>query len=123
MILPRYTAMKRSKPMSRRPGKRRTEQRAVTSQAKGRECTIRSPVCTHADDQTVPCHVPDQSDSGTGHIAPPIFVAWGCHACHAITTTGEYNGVRLERDDRDLYLLRGMRRTQSILFREGVIHV
>ena len=58
-----------------------------------------------------------------GYIAPPIFVAWGCAACHTLTTTGEYNGVRLERDDRELALLRGMRRTQAILFREGVIHV
>lgn len=121
MKLPRYTALKRKAPLRSRPGKRRTEQRAVTSQARGRECQIRTLVCTHMDEQTSPCHVPDQGDTGIGYIAPPIFVAWGCAACHTLTTTGEYNGVRLQPDDRELALLRGMRRTQAILFREGVI--
>lgn len=123
MNLRRYTPIKRRPPMRRKVGKRRTEQKAITSEARGRPCLIRTPVCTFADDQTVPCHVPDQCDTGMGYIAPPIFVAWGCHACHQLTTTGEYQGVRLERDDRDLYLLRGMRRTQSVLYREGKINV
>jgi hypothetical protein len=116
--LPRYTTLKRHTPLRKR-AKRRDAQRPVTSLAKGRECQIRSPVCTFDDQQTVPCHVPDQCDTGIGHIAPELFVAWGCGACHALTTTGSYGGVRLERQDRDYLLLKGWRRTLSILYREG----
>lgn len=122
MNLPRYTALKRHTPLRKR-AKRREAQKPVTSLAKGRECQIRTLVCASVPEQTSPCHVPNQCDTGIGHIAPELFVAWGCYPCHVLTTTGEFNGVRLERDDRELYLLRGMRRTQSILFREGKIHV
>jgi hypothetical protein len=118
--LPRYSTLKRHTPLRKR-AKRRDAQRPVTSLAKGRECQIRSPVCTFDDQQTVPCHVPDPMDSGMGHIAPALFVAWGCRACHAICDSGQYEAVRLEPSDRELLLLRGMRRTQSILLREGKI--
>jgi hypothetical protein len=89
--------------------------------ARGRDCTIRTPVCSFATEQTVLAHVRMSGISGMGIKAPDIFGAWSCAPCHVLVDAGQYGGVSLSPDERDLYLLRGMVRTQAILLKEGLI--
>jgi len=91
--------------------------------ARGRECQVRSPVCTHDNEQTVLAHIRMQGISGMGLKAPDLLGAHCCAACHALVDTGSYGGAHMERDDRELLLLRGMARTQALLIREGVLRV
>ena len=89
--------------------------------ARGRDCQVRSPVCTGDPEQTVLAHIRMQGISGMGLKAPDLLGAHCCAACHALADTGRYGEVSMERDDRELLLLRGVMRTQALLIREGVI--
>lgn len=87
--------------------------------ARGRECMVRSPVCTYDTETTVLAHVRMGGISGMGYKAPDVLGAYACHACHTLCDAGHYRGVELSRDERDLLLLNGMARTLSILVKEG----
>lgn len=95
--------------------------RSLLDQARGRECQIRSPVCNFDTATTVACHIRMIGISGMGYKAPPILCAWGCSSCHQLADSGQFQGVSMTNDERDLLLLRGMARTQAILWQEGRI--
>jgi hypothetical protein len=91
----------------------------LRTEARGRECQVRSSVCTGNPEETVLAHIRMQGISGMGLKAPDLLGAHSCAACHALCDTGQHNGTRMERDERDLLLLRGMARTIALLLREG----
>lgn len=102
---------------------RRMKQKPITDLARGQPCMIRSPVCNFDRETTVPCHLRMQGITGAGYIADPLFVAWGCYACHTLCDSGRFGGVSMERDDRELLLLRGIIRTQKELLDRELICV
>ena len=91
----------------------------LRKEARGRECQVRTAVCTFDPQQTVLAHVRMQGISGLGLKAPDLLGAWACAACHTLVDTGRYGEVELTKDDRDLALLRGVMRTQYELIRSG----
>lgn len=90
----------------------------LRKEARGRDCQVRTAVCTFDPQQTVLAHVRMQGISGLGFKAPDLLGAWACAACHQLVDTGRYGDVELERDDRELALLRGVMRTQAQLIKE-----
>lgn len=95
----------------------------LRKQARGRDCQIRSPVCSFNSDESVLCHVRINGISGMGLKAPDLLAAVGCAPCHALVDTGRYQDVELTKDDRDLYLLKGVMRTQAMWIKEGLVKV
>jgi hypothetical protein len=88
--------------------------------AKGRECQIRIPLhCLRTNETVVGCHVRMIGLSGMGMKSDDLFIAHGCFMCHAICD-GQRNS-EFTADERRLFLLEGMVRTQAILLREGAI--
>ena len=91
----------------------------LRKEARGRDCMIRSAVCSCDREQTVLAHLRMVGISGAGHKAPDLLGSWACYPCHQLVDTGRFGDVELTRDDRDLLLLKGMARTQYQLIREG----
>lgn len=89
--------------------------------AAGKACQIRTPVCCGDPATTVACHIRMQGISGMGLKAPDALSAWGCFSCHTLCDSGQFGDVRLDRDDRELYLLRGVMRTQAQLINDEVL--
>ncbi len=88
--------------------------------AKGRDCLIRVPGYCCGDRETVVgCHVRLPGISGMGTKADDLFIAWGCHTCHAIVDGQQRSPFTAH--ERDLMLLEGMVRTQAVLLKEGAI--
>ena len=88
-------------------------------EARGRDCMIRSPVCSCDREQTVLAHLRMVGISGAGTKAPDLLGAWSCYPCHQLADLGQFGDTKMTRDDRDLMLLRGIVRTQYQLIREG----
>jgi hypothetical protein len=93
----------------------------LRTEARGRDCTVRSPVCCFDPAQTVLAHVRMQGISGIGLKAPDLLGAWACAPCHSLVDTGRYLSTRMERDECDLLLLKGVMRTQAQLIKEGIV--
>jgi hypothetical protein len=94
----------------------------LTKQARGRECQIRIPLhCLGTTETVVACHIRMIGISGIGMKAPSIFCSWGCQICHQIVD-GQRNS-EFTFEERRLFLLEGMVRTQAILLSEGRIKV
>lgn len=91
--------------------------------ARGRDCAIRSPVCSFNPEETVLAHVRMIGVSGMGSKAPDLLGAFSCARCHQLVDTGRYQDVELTKDDRDLYLLKGVMRTQAMWIKEGLVKV
>ncbi len=91
---------------------------ALRKLAKGRECQIRVPGCCLPGNETVVgCHVRMAGVSGIGMKADDLFIAYGCYACHQIVDGQRKSEFTFEQ--RRLFLLEGMVRTQYLLLREG----
>jgi hypothetical protein len=93
----------------------------LRDQARGRECLVRTDACNGDSATVVLAHYRASGISGMGLKSPDILGAWCCSACHALVDTGRYGEHELTRDDRDLYLLRGVARTINALHKEGKI--
>lgn len=90
--------------------------------ARGRECQIRIPNhCLRDTETVVLCHVRFPGITGMGMKAPDIFGSYGCFACHQICDGQRKSEFTFEQ--RRLFLLEGMLRTQTILLNEGKLAV
>jgi hypothetical protein len=90
--------------------------------AKGRDCTIRIPGhCLNDNDTVVLCHIRMAGVTGMHLKSNDIHGAYGCFACHQIVD-GQRNS-EFTFEERRLFLLEGMVRTQAILLSEGRIKV
>lgn len=93
-----------------------SKQTKITRSARGRECQVRSPVCSYDSTTVVYAHL---NGGGIGTKAHQIHGAYACHSCHQ-WLDGVYVHTH-RRDERDLCHLRGVIRTQIILLDEGLI--
>ncbi len=90
--------------------------------AKGQECTVMIPhVCNHNPETTVLAHL---NGGGMGRKHPDLLGAWACSACHS-WLDGEYAmatlpAIQNSRQDRDLYHLQAIIRTQQKLLDMGL---
>ncbi len=85
--------------------------------ARGRECQIRiGTVCNGNPETTVLCHLPG---GGMGMKRHDLLGAWGCSSCHSVVDGAVKSNYTPEQ--RLLFLLDGMIRTQEILLKEGLI--
>lgn len=91
-----------------------------TRSAAGRECQIRSPYCTGRAEGVVLCHLRMSGISGYGLKAPSQLGTFGCQPCHDFVDGRGETKIH-DHDDRRLYLLEGMARTQAIWIKEGLL--
>lgn len=89
--------------------------------ARGRQCQVRSPVCCGDPEQVILAHLRMVGISGMGLKAPDFLGAHCCFTCHTLVDTGRYGELELPREECELLFLRGMARTQALLFKEGLI--
>lgn len=94
-----------------------------TRSAKGRECQIRSPYCCGNSETVVLCHLRMTGISGFGLKAPSQLAAFGCQPCHDfVDGRGTMSAFKdFDHNERRLYLLEGMARTQAIWIKEGLL--
>lgn len=91
----------------------------LRKEAEGRECQARIPgVCNWKSETTVGGHL---NGAGTGLKHHDIFLAWTCFACHAWFDGGYVKTST--REERDLWHLQAIFRTQQILIAEKKIIV
>ena len=88
--------------------------------AKGRECQIRTPVCSGNPETVVLCHLRMSGISGFGLKAPDALASFGCQRCHDYVD-GRAFMSESSATERRLYLLEGMARTQAIWIKEGLL--
>lgn len=92
----------------------------ITEAARGRECTIQlHPYCNGDTSTTVFCHAPSER-KGTGLKSPDFWGAFGCSACHDIVDL-RFISDDISRKEIDDGFIRGIFRTQYILFSEGIV--
>ena len=91
-----------------------------TRSAKDRECQIRIPnQCMQDPETVVLCHIRMCGISGFGIKAPSQLATFGCFRCHQICD-GQRNS-EYTADERRMFLLEGMARTQAIWIKEGLM--
>lgn len=89
----------------------------LRKEAKGRDCTIRIPgVCNRNPETSVLCHL---SGAGMARKSDDRQAAIGCSDCHRCVDGVEPHGFT--RDERRLFLLDGVVRTQQIWITEGMM--
>lgn len=68
------------------PKQPRAENKHLLAMARGRECLIRSPICTGGTETTVACHGGGVArGKGMGYKVGDQYTAWGCHNCNHYT--------------------------------------
>lgn len=100
---------------------------AILKSAKGEDCTIVSPWCSHDNTTVVFCHL-NESYAGKGAKlkADDIAGFYGCHVCHSLYDGAEpppepYHARGMWEMDRDWYVLRAYYRTIRRLIDKGVL--
>ena len=86
----------------------------LRKEARGRDCQIRAPGCNFNPETTVLAHLPG---GGMGAKVDDRHGAWACSHCHDFVD-GRIS-ADVEPDERKLYMLEGVIRTQEILIQEG----
>lgn len=85
-------------------------------EARGRECMVRIPgVCNFNPETTVLAHL---NGGGMGRKRHDLHGAWCCSDCHD-AIDGRGKAYVLRKDERELYHLEGVIRTQEALIAEG----
>lgn len=91
----------------------------ITKSARGEDCQVRLyGVCNGNPETVVLAHL---NGGGGGMKHSDIHGAYACSACHAWLDGGYVKNA--SREDRDLYHLQAMVRTQLILIEKGLIKV
>ncbi len=92
----------------------------LTKSARGRDCTLMIyPYCNGNPETTVFCHLPSDR-KGMGIKSPDWWGAYGCSTCHDIID-GRMKTDLIEIEIQRC-MMRGLFRTQSIMFDEGLLH-
>lgn len=103
---------------------KRQKQDKYTKSAKGQECQIRSPFCNHNPETVVFCHL---NWAGIGEKMQNIHGAYGCSRCHDFVDgrllEGRFGGDDFlpNPEQRRIYHLEGMVRTQELMIRNGIL--
>jgi hypothetical protein len=88
----------------------------LRKEARNRECQIRGPSCNGDPETTVLAHI---AGAGMGMKNPDLIASWACSSCHDLVD-GRDNSV-VSVMTRELWHLRGMKRTLLILIAEGKV--
>ena len=92
---------------------------AIRESARGQECTMQTPVCTHDRATVVWAHSNMQlHGKGTGRKADDIFGCYACSNCHAWLDEGNAS-----REEKMLAFFRAMSRSWLRLVERGIIKV
>ncbi len=98
-----------------------SKQNKYTKSAKWHECTVRiSGVCNGDPEKVVLAHL---NGAGGGMRHSDIHGAYACSDCHTWLDGGYTTDKRhvTGRDERDLWHLQAVIRTQRIMIRDGVL--
>ncbi|MDF0750305.1 DUF1364 domain-containing protein [Marinobacter sp. 71-i] len=113
----RKTPLKAKAPMKKSS---RPKMTPIRRSARGQECQVRIPgFCNGDSSTTVLAHL---NGGGMGAKASDHEAAYACSACHA-WLDGGYTNDMYTRDDRDLFHLQAVIRTQRILIEQGLMEV
>lgn len=97
-------------------------QNAITRSARGEQCQVRIPGCTHDPEQTVFAHANGSAaGKGIGMKAPPYLGAYACWNCHRIYDRQASAPEGWTRVDVELAFCEGVFRTQQLLERKGLL--
>jgi len=88
--------------------------------AKGRECMVRLPGCSHDSSTVVLAHIRYGSLAGIGRKPPDICGAWACASCHD-TLDGRNGTLPRRTDSWESAALAGLLRTLNELVKEELI--
>lgn len=92
----------------------------ITAFAKGRPCTVRSPVCNHNPETSVWAHINSvRWGSGKGIKSPDLCGCIACSACHDLID-GRLK-TNLERDFIRMAAYEAHMESLYLLHKEGVI--
>ncbi len=92
----------------------------ITEAARGRECTIQiHPYCNCDPETTAFCHAPSEK-KGKSLKSPDFWGAFGCSVCHDIVDLRFFPDDIPRQEVIDCHI-RGIFRTQYILFSEGIV--
>lgn len=93
----------------------RVEAPALLAFAKGQDCQIMSPECTHKKEDVVACHIPAKFMSGTGTKNSDFCIVFGCYGCHHWVDVTERGSEKA-----DSYMLLAFMKTLHILHAAGL---
>lgn len=86
--------------------------------ARGQECTLEIPGhCNHDPETVVGCHL-DSEFKGMALKSPDILIVHGCSGCHAAL-----DQHKVQKEDREFFQLRALKRTLVRLVSQGIIRV
>ena len=92
---------------------------AIRESARGQECTMQTPVCTHDRATVVWAHSNMQlHGKGVGRKADDIFGCYACSACH-----DWYDSSFASRDEKERVFYAAFSRSLRILIDSGVVSV
>ena len=95
--------------------------RAYLDLARGRHCTVASPICNRNPETTVTAHNPF-GDRGIGTKCSDVDSCWSCSACHDFLD-GRLRVDGFGPDDRRNYFQRGKSLTQDAIWNLGLAQV
>ena len=104
--------------MSAAPKPFRVKSEALTQSARGKNCTVRSPVCNHNPETTVLAHLRGPWALGIGTKPHDFFSVYACSDCHD-ALDGRRGIWPVDHEDR----LRALYETQTIMFLEGLMPI
>ena len=88
--------------------------------ARGKDCTLELPGCTHDPETTVLAHLRDYENWGIGQKPDDIAAVYACHVCHdMLDNRREF--PESERDLQDWYVARALIRTHRQMAEEGLL--
>ncbi len=93
--------------------------RAIRESARGKPCTVRSPVCNGRSETTVWAHSNFSfHGKALGRKADDIFGCYACSSCHAWLDEGHAS-----HDEKAIVFFAAFSRSLSILITEGIVNV
>lgn len=103
------------------PKRQAIHSRALRDAANGERCTFNIVgVCSYRNDETVLCHLPDESH-GTARKSDDLSAAFGCHDCHAVIDGRQPH--EFSPGERDWYMRRAQVRTLRRWIEHGLVSI
>lgn len=95
----------------------------ILKHAEGQDCQMQIPgICNHNPETVVAAHSDAIEDGkGKGTKAHDHMTVFCCEACHAAYSDANRRPKWMSREEVQDYFYRGMRRTWTILLRDGIL--
>ena len=108
---------------------KRINSKKARDSARGEACTLGIPAtCNCNSETTVLCHLQDESGTGKmgGKNDDVGCAIYACSSCHDLLDgriKEEYTGILCWKDNRDLFMLRALKRTIRRMIENGTITI